>query len=87
MNKKIALSATAFMLAIGGAFASQSLLVKDAYTSKLDIPTQVENCQKRGTCDETANLCQIQIGGTPFQLYEDGVTCATPLNGVFVAIP
>lgn len=54
MNKKVILSALAFMLAIGGAFASKLLTAELAYSKKtaasFHIPQQLQECVVREEC-------------------------------------
>lgn len=74
-----------FSIAILCAFTAKSTFPISAYTSKLDIPTQISFCQYRGTCSGNGPICQIEINGNNFQLYElDGFVCAGYLTGYFI---
>ncbi len=50
-----------FVFAIGSAVASEYLVSIDAYSSKIDVPSQEANCVKRGTCSGSGDPCQISF--------------------------
>lgn len=85
-NLKGILSAAAFTVAIGGAFASQFAVVKLGYTRKVDVgSSQAAICQSRINCDELGTFdCTTVINGNTYQLYERTSTapviCETPLK-------
>ncbi|SIO53598.1 DUF6520 family protein [Chitinophaga niabensis] len=94
MKKKLFLAAAAFMLAIGGAFASQLLLPEPGFSKKADvsIPTGVQQdlCEVREECDGgtfacTADFQEGAIIYTNVQLYglsnpADVTTCTVALT-------
>lgn len=87
MNRlKIILSACTFMLAVGGAFASKSMVADDGYTSlaaqTIDPKDQTEACQFRKSCDGGTVPCTYHqtAPNIDFQLYKTSTTCATALN-------
>ena len=80
---KLKLPLIAFMLAIGSAFASEKLFPTESYTRKVDLPTQVENCMERGTCDGSSGVCSATFGTITVNFYN--ATCTSTLNGSFTS--
>lgn len=81
------LTATAFVLAVGSAFASRQL-AQPGFTSKQDVPEQAENCEERGECSGTGSPCVIILNPGPSQvtvpLYDgvqnENAICGTQLR-------
>jgi len=77
--KKIALSVTAFGIAIAGAFATAGRSAGDGYTNLQQIPDQGSPCVYRQNCAGGFNTCHVTIGGKTVQLLrlESGGTCSS----------
>ena len=81
-NLKIKLTAAVFIFAVAGAFASKRLST-EAYTRKVDIPSQSQTCQDRGTCDGTSGTCSATFGTITANLYNSA--CSATLSGAFTS--
>jgi len=83
---KIYLSAVAFIIAIGGVFASNMMAVP-AY-KQLASPfriAQTSECQLIGSCTNTpGSQCTTIVGGVSTSLYTGTTFCTTVATGSFI---
>lgn len=69
MKLRNIVSAFAFALALGSAFASEIFVEPRAFTRKADVPLQSEDCEEHGSCPGGTVDCLVTfpIGGTLYQ--------------------
>ena len=77
--KKFGLSASAFALAIAGAFATDPIAAGDGYTNLQQVPDQGAPCVYRQYCGGGYNMCRVTLGSQTVQLLklESNGTCSS----------
>lgn len=82
--KKIGLSATAFALAIAGAFATNAQSPGDGYTNLQQVPSQGSPCVYRQNCAGGFNTCRVTLSGVGtvqlLRLESNGTCSSTVLS-------
>lgn len=59
MKTRNILAALTFLAAIGSAVASEYAVPTTAWSKKIQVPNQLDNCEIRSTCSGGMNPCRI----------------------------